>query len=77
MDFVNGLDRYLTSGKSADDPSPGNFMNQIDPNGYLQLLLRVGSVVHFRSKPWNGLQFLGHYKNDVESKWEVPMVHMD
>ncbi|KAK3427068.1 hypothetical protein EUGRSUZ_F03372 [Eucalyptus grandis] len=56
---TSGFNRYLTSWKSIDDPSPGNFTYQIDPNGYPQLLLKQGSDIKFRSGPWNGLRWSG------------------
>ncbi|KAF8408748.1 hypothetical protein HHK36_004816 [Tetracentron sinense] len=54
-----GLNRYLTSWKNADDPSPGNFSYRIDNLGLPQLVLREGSSKLFRTGPWNGLQFSG------------------
>ncbi|XP_056159332.1 G-type lectin S-receptor-like serine/threonine-protein kinase At4g27290 [Syzygium oleosum] len=59
IDRAKGLDRYLTSWKSADDPSPGDFTYRLDSSGYPQLILRNRSVVQFRSGPWNGLRFSG------------------
>ncbi|KAI6678360.1 hypothetical protein NL676_039156 [Syzygium grande] len=59
IDRVKGLDRYLTSWKSADDPSPGDFTYRLDSSGYPQLILRKRSVVQFRSGPWNGIRFSG------------------
>ncbi|XP_056167193.1 G-type lectin S-receptor-like serine/threonine-protein kinase At4g27290 [Syzygium oleosum] len=56
---TSGFNRYLTSWKSIDDPSPGNFTYQVDPNGYPQLLLKQGSDIKFRSGPWNGLRWSG------------------
>ncbi|KAK9269636.1 hypothetical protein L1049_001413 [Liquidambar formosana] len=54
-----GLDRYLQSWKSKDDPSPGTFTYRLDPNGYPQFFVRNGSVDLFRSGPWNGMRFSG------------------
>ncbi|PSR95651.1 G-type lectin S-receptor-like serine/threonine-protein kinase [Actinidia chinensis var. chinensis] len=54
-----GLDRYFTSWKSSEDPSPGNFTYRLDPSGDPQLIMRNGDVVKFRSGPWNGLRFSG------------------
>ncbi|KAF7850310.1 hypothetical protein BT93_L5639 [Corymbia citriodora subsp. variegata] len=59
IDRAKGLDRYLTSWKSVDDPSPGDFTYRLDSSGYPQLILRNRSVVQFRSGPWNGLWFSG------------------
>ncbi|KAL6313975.1 hypothetical protein AAG906_011706 [Vitis piasezkii] len=56
---VTGLDWYLSSWKSADDPSKGNFTCEIDLNGFPQLVLRNGFVVNFRAGPWNGVRYSG------------------
>lgn len=58
-DLVTGQDRSLYSWNSNEDPSPGNYMIQIDISGYPQLLLRKGSAIHFRVCPWNGIGFSG------------------
>ncbi|XP_057461029.1 G-type lectin S-receptor-like serine/threonine-protein kinase At4g27290 isoform X1 [Actinidia eriantha] len=58
-DFRTGLDRYWSSWKSVDDPSPGDYTNRFDTNGYPQIFLRRGSVIQFRTGPWNGLRFSG------------------
>ncbi|KAJ0458056.1 putative protein kinase RLK-Pelle-DLSV family [Helianthus annuus] len=58
-DFVKGLDKYLTSWKSVDDPSIGEYTNRFDSNGYPQILLRRGSELEFSSGPWNGLRWSG------------------
>ncbi|KMT01733.1 hypothetical protein BVRB_9g211840 [Beta vulgaris subsp. vulgaris] len=55
--FVTGLDRFLTSWKSSDDPSPGSYTYWIDPTGYPQPFLLKDNVVQFRDGPWNGLWF--------------------
>ncbi|KAK3427067.1 hypothetical protein EUGRSUZ_F03371 [Eucalyptus grandis] len=54
-----GFERYLTSWKSIDDPSPGNFTHKIDPNGFPQSIVKQGSVVKFRLGPWNGVRYSG------------------
>ncbi|CAL5393901.1 unnamed protein product [Camellia sinensis] len=57
--LVSGLDRYLTSWRSSDNPSLGNFTYRLDPSGSPQLIVRSGTTVKFRSGPWNGLRFSG------------------
>ena len=57
--IITGLDRRLSSWKSTDDPSRGNFTYRLDPNGFPQLIVMQGSDVTFRSGPWNGLRFSG------------------
>ncbi|XP_076890254.1 G-type lectin S-receptor-like serine/threonine-protein kinase At4g27290 [Bidens hawaiensis] len=59
MDFVKGLDKYLTSWRSVDDPSLGEYTNRFDSSGYPQILLRKGTRLEFNSGPWNGLRFSG------------------
>ncbi|XP_057955700.1 G-type lectin S-receptor-like serine/threonine-protein kinase At4g27290 [Malania oleifera] len=57
--IITGHDWYLTSWKSSDDPSPGDYTYRFDPNGFPQEFLRSNSVVQFRSGPWNGVSFSG------------------
>ncbi|KAA8515431.1 hypothetical protein F0562_018958 [Nyssa sinensis] len=54
-----GLNRNLTSWKSADDPSPGDFSFAVDLHELPQTLLRRNSVKLYRSPPWDGLQISG------------------
>ncbi|KAK2989530.1 hypothetical protein RJ640_016654 [Escallonia rubra] len=57
--FETGLERYLSSWKSNDDPSPSDFTFHCDPSGYPQNLIRRGSVEQYRAGPWNGVRFSG------------------
>ncbi|KAK2984741.1 hypothetical protein RJ640_004566 [Escallonia rubra] len=52
-------DRYVTSWKSADDPSPGDFSYRIENHGLPQLVIMMGSVKKHRTGPWNGVRFSG------------------
>ncbi|KAE8678079.1 putative S-locus lectin protein kinase family protein [Hibiscus syriacus] len=52
-----GEERYLTSWKSADDPSPGNFTYQLDRTGLPELVIDRGSMKSYQTGPWNGIQF--------------------
>ena len=54
-----GLDRYLLSWKTPDDPSHGNFTYRYEIGGFPELKLREGSIVRFRSGAWNGMRFSG------------------
>ncbi|KAF5943681.1 hypothetical protein HYC85_017758 [Camellia sinensis] len=58
-DLRVGLDQYLTSWKSADDPSPGDISCRFDLDGLPQGVIRKGSVKQYRTGIWNGLQFNG------------------
>ncbi|KAL5736152.1 hypothetical protein ACOSQ2_030940 [Xanthoceras sorbifolium] len=57
--FSTGLDKYLSSWKSSEDPAPGQFSLWIDPHGFPQLVIRNGSTLHYRAGSWNGLRFTG------------------
>ncbi|KAK9155986.1 hypothetical protein Sjap_003466 [Stephania japonica] len=54
-----GLNRKLQSWKSSDDPSNGDFVYEIVPNGFPEPILRNGSVKLFRAGPWTGIQYSG------------------
>ncbi|KAM0054573.1 putative protein kinase RLK-Pelle-DLSV family [Helianthus debilis subsp. tardiflorus] len=58
-DLVTGLQRCLTSWKSPDDPSKGEYRNIHDTNGYPQNLWWHGEILRGRLGPWNGLAFSG------------------
>ncbi|KAI3809983.1 hypothetical protein L1987_19588 [Smallanthus sonchifolius] len=57
--LVTGIERHLTSWKSADDPASGEFSDWIDTRGYPQLIIRQAGEIMFRGGPWNGLWFTG------------------
>ncbi|KAL2523627.1 G-type lectin S-receptor-like serine/threonine-protein kinase [Abeliophyllum distichum] len=54
-----GVNRYLTSWKDDNDPSPGDITCRIDYHGMPQFVLLNGSEKIFRSGPWNGIRFIG------------------
>ncbi|KAF3634404.1 G-type lectin S-receptor-like serine/threonine-protein kinase [Capsicum annuum] len=58
-DLATGLERYLTSWRSNDDPAPGDYSYHCDPTGYPQNLMRKGPNVTFRAGPWNGIRWSG------------------
>ncbi|KAL2555298.1 G-type lectin S-receptor-like serine/threonine-protein kinase [Forsythia ovata] len=57
--YKTGLEVYLSSWKNKDDPSSGDFTYHFDPTGYPQIVVKRGSVVQYKSGPWNGLHFSG------------------
>ncbi|TKY49023.1 G-type lectin S-receptor serine/threonine-protein kinase [Spatholobus suberectus] len=58
--LIRGLNRYLSSWNSSDDPSQGKYSYQIDTGGYPQFVMREGPVKIFRfGSSWNGFQFGG------------------
>ncbi|XP_023752654.1 G-type lectin S-receptor-like serine/threonine-protein kinase At4g27290 isoform X1 [Lactuca sativa] len=59
INFKTGLETYLSSWKTSDDPSPGDYNYRFDYTGYPQLIMRKKSVISFRLGSWNGLGFSG------------------
>ncbi|KAK3032634.1 hypothetical protein RJ639_036594 [Escallonia herrerae] len=55
----NNQEWYLTSWKTLQDPSSGDYTYRVDPRGLLQLVLRQGAQVQYRSGPWDGVRFGG------------------
>ncbi|MQM16287.1 hypothetical protein Taro_049242 [Colocasia esculenta] len=52
--------RHLTSWKSADDPSPGNYSYKLDiSNSVPRLVLWDGSTIKYTTGLWNGIRFTG------------------
>uniref|UniRef100_A0A7N2L336 Apple domain-containing protein n=1 Tax=Quercus lobata TaxID=97700 RepID=A0A7N2L336_QUELO len=56
---LSGLDRYITSWKSAEDPAQGEFSGGLDPRGLPQLVVMKGDKIKVRLGSWNGLHFTG------------------
>ncbi|XP_022753955.1 G-type lectin S-receptor-like serine/threonine-protein kinase At4g27290 [Durio zibethinus] len=54
-----GSEWLLTSWKSADDPSPGNFTCRLSIQGLPSIVAYLGSAKMFRSGPWDGFNFGG------------------
>ncbi|KAK4796111.1 hypothetical protein SAY86_028437 [Trapa natans] len=59
IDLVTGLNRELTSWRSPEDPSRGEYSNRMDRRGVPEFYLWKGSNIQFRSGPWNGMRFSG------------------
>ncbi|XP_030971126.1 G-type lectin S-receptor-like serine/threonine-protein kinase RKS1 [Quercus lobata] len=47
-----GINMFLTSWKSKDDPGTGNYSYKINPNGSPQVFLYDGSTPYWRTPPW-------------------------
>ncbi|KAL5548128.1 hypothetical protein UlMin_003359 [Ulmus minor] len=58
-DLNTGFERYLTSWKSIDDPSNGDFVFRMEMKGLPQVIIAKGSTKTYRSGPWNGVRFSG------------------
>ncbi|KAG6696882.1 hypothetical protein I3842_09G170700 [Carya illinoinensis] len=59
LDRRAGLNRFLTSWKSKDDPGTGNCTLAIDPTGYPQLFLYKGGAPLWRLGSWTGQRWSG------------------
>ncbi|KAI3412483.1 uncharacterized protein J3R85_017302 [Psidium guajava] len=56
--FRTGLERHLTSWRSVDDPSPGDYVDIYRIDGLPQIeIVSNGSVKVYRSGLWNGVGF--------------------
>uniref|UniRef100_A0A2N9EZK0 non-specific serine/threonine protein kinase n=1 Tax=Fagus sylvatica TaxID=28930 RepID=A0A2N9EZK0_FAGSY len=60
MNSVTGLDWFLTSWKSTEDPAQGEFSFRIDRHGFQQLVVMEGDKIKARAGSWNGLRFTGY-----------------
>lgn len=58
-DLNKGLDRYISSWKSPDDPSPGDFSFKMEYHGFPEIFLWDDQNKKYRSGPWNGERFSG------------------
>ncbi|XP_077220341.1 receptor-like serine/threonine-protein kinase SD1-8 [Tasmannia lanceolata] len=59
LNLKTGLNRFLTSWKSVNDPSAGDYSFRINPNGSPQAIVLHQSMPFDRSGPWNGIRFSG------------------
>uniref|UniRef100_A0A6N2MPB1 Apple domain-containing protein n=1 Tax=Salix viminalis TaxID=40686 RepID=A0A6N2MPB1_SALVM len=58
-DQKTGFDRRLSSWKSPDDPSPGDFTWTMELQSNPEGVTWKGSKKYYRSGPWNGIGFSG------------------
>ncbi|XP_060970934.1 G-type lectin S-receptor-like serine/threonine-protein kinase RKS1 isoform X1 [Cannabis sativa] len=59
LNLKTGLNRFITSWKSKDDPGTGNCSLRMVPNGSPQLILYKDRTKWWRAGHWNGLQWSG------------------
>ncbi|CAA2977769.1 G-type lectin S-receptor-like serine threonine-kinase At4g27290 isoform X1 [Olea europaea subsp. europaea] len=64
--YATGIESYLSSWKSGEDPAPGNFTLHLDPTGYPQIFIKRGNTTTCRIGNWNGVRFSG--ATDVRGK---------
>lgn len=68
--LTSGLERNLSSWKSSDDPSTGNYCYKMETLGLPEIVLWDGKGIKFKTGVWVGLRFSGlpemaSYKNTV------------
>ncbi|CAL9016679.1 unnamed protein product [Prunus brigantina] len=68
-DFVTGLERYVSSWKSTEDPARGEFSLRMTPHGLPQLVVMKGGKIQTRSGSWNGVQFTGAMRRASPSEF--------
>ncbi|CAA2993145.1 G-type lectin S-receptor-like serine threonine-kinase At4g27290 isoform X1 [Olea europaea subsp. europaea] len=59
LNYVTGRESFLTSWKTNEDPSPGNFTFHLDTTGYPQGIIKRGNLIVCRIGPWNGIRLSG------------------
>uniref|UniRef100_A0A6N2M3Q6 Bulb-type lectin domain-containing protein n=1 Tax=Salix viminalis TaxID=40686 RepID=A0A6N2M3Q6_SALVM len=52
LDLKKGLDRFLSSWRSADDPGIGDYSYRVNPSGSPQIFLYKGEKRVWRTSPW-------------------------
>ncbi|KAM3696580.1 hypothetical protein ACB098_06G050900 [Castanea mollissima] len=57
--LITGLDRFLSSWKNTDDPSPGEFTLRLSFHGFPQAFVIKGHRVIYRLALWNGSGVVG------------------
>jgi hypothetical protein len=57
--LVTGLDRFISSWKSTEDPGQGEYSVRIDRRGLPQRVNMEGNSIKSRAGSWNGLGFTG------------------
>nr|XP_043618034.1 G-type lectin S-receptor-like serine/threonine-protein kinase At4g27290 [Erigeron canadensis] len=73
--LVTGLQIFLKSWKSPDDPSIGMYTHRMFTDGYPQHFTYQGQTIISRMGPWNGLGFSGHPTDIPNSIYSVEFVH--
>ncbi|KAJ3708454.1 hypothetical protein LUZ61_012159 [Rhynchospora tenuis] len=58
-DLISGVEWYITSWKSRNDPSKGNYCYKMDTLGQPELVLWDGERIKFKTGAWIGPRFSG------------------
>ncbi|GMP75063.1 hypothetical protein CsSME_00032279 [Camellia sinensis var. sinensis] len=57
--LITNQEWYITSWKTLQDPSSGDYTYRLDRHGLPEILLRKGLTVEYRGGPWDGVRFSG------------------
>ncbi|KAF8030792.1 hypothetical protein BT93_D0088 [Corymbia citriodora subsp. variegata] len=74
-DLTQGLDRFLNSWKSPQDPSSGDYSFKLDYHGYPEAFFWDKGTKLYRSGPWNGIRFSGVPEMQSTSAMEFTFVN--
>ncbi|KAK6132851.1 hypothetical protein DH2020_033414 [Rehmannia glutinosa] len=66
-DIDAGVEKYLTSWRNSNDPSPGDYVYKIENQGLPEMVVYKGTKKMYRTGKWNGLYFSGvlPFPNDI------------
>ncbi|KAK6132612.1 hypothetical protein DH2020_033642 [Rehmannia glutinosa] len=66
-DIDAGVEKYLTSWRNSNDPSPGDYVFKIENQGLPEMVVYKGTKKMYRTGKWNGLYFSGvlPFPNDI------------
>ncbi|ESW05079.1 hypothetical protein PHAVU_011G150200 [Phaseolus vulgaris] len=59
-DLETGVERFVSSWKSVDDPAEGEYALKMNLSGYPQMMIFKGPDKEFRVGSWNGLSLVGN-----------------
>lgn len=62
LDLKTGLNKFLTSWKSPDDPSTGDYVYKLETRGSPEFFLWQKEFPVYRSGPWDGIRFNGMFE---------------
>uniref|UniRef100_A0A7N2N0I3 Uncharacterized protein n=1 Tax=Quercus lobata TaxID=97700 RepID=A0A7N2N0I3_QUELO len=78
LNQITGLDRFLTSWKSQDDPGTGDCIYKMNPNGSPQAFLYKGSILHRSAAwPWQTLSASARVSSGYEPQSPKGWYHRD
>ncbi|CAJ1978446.1 unnamed protein product [Sphenostylis stenocarpa] len=74
-DLRTGLNRRLTSWKTWDDPSSGDFSMEVELGGNPDIVMWKGKVEYFRTGPYTGNMFSGVYGPTTNPLYDYKFVN--